>query len=161
MINGIVKLFYSEIVKTKMKQMPSDEYEIKDEYKKIQDITLRIDTVFLKVLKIMMIAIVSLISFRINLMLGVGIVLTGFLYIIYKNKVEDDVIKHLNQIKCNMDSNLEMIRISKFNEKIKSKLSIMITLLILGIMVDFNIIIIASFIIVFMFTIKDMYSNIK
>ena len=35
MINGIIKLFYSEVVKTNMKKMPNGEYSLKDEYKEI------------------------------------------------------------------------------------------------------------------------------
>ena len=31
MINNIIKLFYSEVVKTKMNNMPNEDYELRDE----------------------------------------------------------------------------------------------------------------------------------
>ena len=44
MINGIIKLFYSEVVKTNMKKMPNGEYSLKDEYIEIKNLTLYIDS---------------------------------------------------------------------------------------------------------------------
>ncbi|MCU9811725.1 hypothetical protein [Paraclostridium sp. AKS81] len=46
MINGIIKLFYSEIVKSKMKSMPSKEYDIRDEFKDISNIAMKVDSFF-------------------------------------------------------------------------------------------------------------------
>jgi len=45
MINGLIKLFYSEIVKTNMRNMNSNGYEVRDECKEIRNITLKIDSV--------------------------------------------------------------------------------------------------------------------
>ena len=40
MINGIIKLFYTEVVKTKMKNLPSEQYKIKDQFKKVQEVSI-------------------------------------------------------------------------------------------------------------------------
>ena len=40
MINNIIKLFYSEVVKTKMSNMPNEDYELRDGCKKFRKITL-------------------------------------------------------------------------------------------------------------------------
>ena len=53
MINGIIKLFYSEVVKTNMKKMPIGEYSLKDEYKEIKNLTLKIDSLMIKIIKFM------------------------------------------------------------------------------------------------------------
>ena len=47
MLNGIIKLFYSEIVKTKINNLDSSGYSLRDECKEIRNITLKIDSVFL------------------------------------------------------------------------------------------------------------------
>ena len=52
MINNIIKLFYSEVVKTKMSNMPNEDYELRDGCKKFRKITLKIDSYLFKGLKI-------------------------------------------------------------------------------------------------------------
>ena len=47
MINGIIKLFYSEIVKSKIKSMPNEEYSLRDEYKEISNIVIKIRSMYL------------------------------------------------------------------------------------------------------------------
>ena len=115
MINGIIKLFYSEVVKTNMKKMPNGEYSLKDEYKEIKNLTLKIDSLALNIIK---------------------------------------RIKHLKD-------NVEMTTLDVLTERGKSGINILITLLILGLITNFNWSIVISFIVVFLFTIKDIYSNIK
>ena len=48
MINGIIKLFYSEVVKSKMKNMQSKEYCFRDEFKDISNISMKVDNFFIK-----------------------------------------------------------------------------------------------------------------
>lgn len=52
MLNGIIKLFYTEVVKNKINNLPKDEYEINDQFKKIQNISCKIDSVIFTMLKI-------------------------------------------------------------------------------------------------------------
>ena len=51
MINGIIKLFYSEVVKTKIKNMQNNEYKFREEYEDIRNITLKVDSLFFKTIK--------------------------------------------------------------------------------------------------------------
>ena len=143
MINGIIKLFYSEVVKTNMKKMPNGEYSLKDEYKEIKNLTLKIDSLALNIIKLIIVMITLILAFEINTLLGIGLFLIEFLY-----------IKHLKD-------NVEMTTLDVLTERGKSGINILITLLILGLITNFNWSIVISFIVVFLFTIKDIYSNIK
>lgn len=157
MINGIIKLFYSEVVKVNMRKMPNGEYSLKDEYKEIQNLTLKIDSLAIKLLKFIIGIIILILGFEINKILGLGIFLIEFLYIIYKRKLEESVIESINNFKNNID----ITTLDIFSERAKSGINILITLLLLGFITSFNWAIVLSFIVVFLFTIKDIYSNIK
>ena len=52
MINGIMKLFYTEVVKNKMSKLPNGQYEVNDQFKKVQGISIKIDKVLFLVFKI-------------------------------------------------------------------------------------------------------------
>lgn len=157
MINGLIKLFYSEVVKSNIKKMPRGEYSLKDEYKEIKNLTFKIDNLVLKFIKIMLAFIILILSFEVNIILGIGIFLMEFLYIIYKKSLEDYV---LNKIKYFKD-NIKLPTLYMLSEKGKSGINILIIFLILGIITKFNWSIVLSFTVVFLFTIKDIYSNIK
>lgn len=157
MINGIIKLFYSEVVKANIKKMPSGEYSLKDEYKEIKNLTLKIDSLAIKLIKFMIGIIALILAFEINPILGIGLFLIEFLYVIYKKKLEQQILESINHLK----DNIEIPKLDILTEKGKSGINILITLLILGIITNFNWPIVVSFIVVFLFTIKDIYSNIK
>jgi len=157
MINGMIKLFYSEIVKTKMKGMSSSDYTLRDECKEIRNITLKIDSMFLKFIKLMMAMVILILAFNINTILGVGTFLVEIAYIIYKIKLEKQVRETIENLK----NNIELPKIDIVSERSKSGLNVLIMLLLIGLITEFNIPIIASFMLVFIFTIKDIYSNIK
>ncbi len=157
MINGIIKLFYSEVVKTNIKKMPIGEYSLKDEYKEIKNLTLKIDSLMIKIIKFMAGIITLIIAFEINIILGIGLFLIEILYAIYKRNLEQQI---LNNIK-NLKDNVEMTTLDILTDRGKSGINILITLLILGFITNFNWSIVISFIVVFLFTIKDIYSNIK
>lgn len=157
MINGIIKLFYSEIVKTKMKGMSSADYKLRDECKDIRNITLKIDSLFLKMVKLLLAMVVLILSFKVNLIFGVGIFLLEVVYIIYKIKLENQIRESIENLK----NNIELPKINIESPKSKSGLNVLVTLLLIGLISGFNIIIVLSFIVVFIFTIKHIYSNIK
>ena len=157
MINGIIKLFYSEIVKTKMKGMSSSNYTLRDECKEIRNITLKIDSMFLKFIKLMVAMVILILAFNINTILGVGTFLLEIAYITYKIKLEKQVRETIGNLK----KNIELPKINSVSERSKSGLNVLIMLLLIGLITEFNIPIIASFMLVFIFTIKDIYSNIK
>ena len=144
MINGIIKLFYSEVVKAKMKNLPSpsSEYKLRDECKDIQNITLKIDSVFFKGLKLIFGVLILFLAFNIKFILGIEVFLLEITYVIYKRNLEV-------RIKDSLD------------EKGKSGINLLASLIIIGILTGFNYIIVISFLTVFLFTIKHICSNIK
>lgn len=160
MINGIIKLFYSEVVKTKMKGMSSSDYKIRDEYKEIKNITLKIDSMFFKCLKLIMGSIILILAFNINILFGIGTFLVEIAYIVYKRMLEKQVKMSIDTIKNNINS-IELPKVNVVTERSKSQINILITLLVIGLLTSFNWSIVISFVVVFIFTIKDIYSNIK
>lgn len=157
MINGIIKLFYSEVVKTNIKKMPIGEYSLKDEYKEIKNLTLKIDSLMLKIIKFMVGIITIILAFEINTILGIGLFLIEILYVIYKRNLEQQILENIKNLK----DNVEMTTLDILTDRGKSGINILITLLILGLITNFNWSIVITFIVVFLFTIKDIYSNIK
>ncbi|MEG2983225.1 MAG: hypothetical protein RR835_00880 [Peptostreptococcaceae bacterium] len=161
MINGIIKLFYSEIVKTKMKSMPNKDYSLREEFKDISNIAMKIDNFFILVFKIILMLSILFISLSINLLFGIGVILIMITYVLYKTYVEaqvkDQVKDGMGYIKNNIEQGTQNI----VTDKIKQKINALISLLLIGIFSNFNYIIIGCFILVFMFTIKDIYSNIN
>ncbi|MBO3443329.1 hypothetical protein [Clostridium sp. CCUG 7971] len=160
MINGIIKLFYSEVVKTKMKGMSSSDYKIRDEYKEIKNISLKIDSMFFKCLKFIMGSIILILSFNINVIFGIGTFLVEVAYIVYKKMLEQQVKMSIDTLKNNINS-IELPKVNGVTERSKSQINILITLLVIGLLTSFNWSVVISFIVVFIFTIKDIYSNIK
>ena len=157
MINGLIKLFYSEIVKTNIKKMPSGKYALKDNVKIIENVTVKIDSLALKSIKLILCIMILILSFEINTILGIGVFLIEFLYIIYKRNLEKQILDKIENLK----KNIEIPTLDILTEKGKSRINTLIILLILGIITNFNWSIVLSFIVVFLFTIKDIYSNIK
>ena len=157
MINGLIKLFYSEIVKTNIKKMPSGKYALKDNVKIIENVTVKIDSLALKSIKLILCIMILILSFEINTILGIGVFLIEFLYIIYKRSLEKQILDKIENLK----KNIEIPTLDILTEKGKSGINTLIILLILGIITNFNWSIVLSFIVVFLFTIKDIYSNIK
>ena len=157
MINGIIKLFYSEVIKVKMKNLPSSEYKLKDECKEIQNITLKIDSVFFKGLKFIFGILTLFFAFNIKFILGVEVFLFEITYMIYKRSLEVRIKDGIENIR----SNIEITAINILDEKGKSGINILASLIVIGILTGFNYIIVISFLTVFLFTIKHICSNIK
>lgn len=157
MINGIIKLFYSEVVKVNMKKMPNGEYHLRDEYKEIKNLTLKIDSLAFKIIKAMLLIMILILAFEINMKLGIGVFLIEFLYIVYKRNLKHRVLDNISNLKNNINLSTSDI----LSDIGKSGINILITFLILGFITGFNWSIVISFIVVFLFTIKDIYSNIK
>lgn len=157
MINGIIKLFYCEVVKTKMKSMPSNEYKLREECEEFRNITLKIDSILFKAIKLILSIIILYIAFNISFILALGTLLVEIAYLIYKIKLEKQVRTSIKNIK----NNIEIPNINKINEKGKSGINVLITLLLIGFITGFNLIIMLSFVVVFVFTINNIYSNIK
>lgn len=157
MINGIIKLFYSEVVKTKIKNMQNNEYTFREEYEDIRNITLKVDSLFFKIIKFMVGILLLAISFEINIKFAIGVLLIEVAYLLYKFKLETQVLEAINDIK----NNIELPSIDVISERGKSGINALIIILLIGLITNFNWSIVISFIVVFIFTIKDIYSNIK
>ncbi|MBQ8999267.1 MAG: hypothetical protein IJ086_11355 [Clostridium sp.] len=157
MINGIIKLFYSEVVKTKIKNMQNNEYTFREEYEDIRNITLKVDSLFFKIIKFMVGILLLAISFEINIKFAIGVLLIEVAYLLYKFKLESQVLEAISDIK----SNIEFPSIDIISERGKSGINALMILLLIGLITNFNWSIVISFIVVFIFTIKDIYSNIK
>lgn len=157
MINGIIKLFYSEVVKTKIKNMQNNEYTFREEYEDIRNITLKVDSLFFKIIKFMVGILLLAISFEINIKFAIGVLLIEVAYLLYKFKLESQVLEAISDIK----NNIELPSIDVISERGKSGINALIMLLLIGLITNFNWSIVISFIVVFIFTIKDIYSNIK
>lgn len=157
MINGIIKLFYSEVVKTKIKNMQNNEYTFREEYEDIRNITLKVDSLFFKIIKFMVGILLLAISFEINIKFAIGVLLIEVAYLLYKFKLETQVLEAISDIK----NNIELPSIDVISERGKSGINALIILLLIGLITNFNWSIVISFIVVFIFTIKDIYSNIK
>lgn len=157
MINGIIKLFYSEVVKVKMKNLPSGEYKLRDGCKDIQGVTLKIDSLLLKFIKLVFAFLILILSFRVNFLFGFGMFLIEFAYIAYRKSVEREIKEQIE----NLRNNIEVQKNNVLGEKKNSFINVLIILLAIGAITSFNWSIVTCFLIVFMFTMKDIYSNIK
>lgn len=157
MINGIIRLFYSEIVKTKISNLPSSEYKLRDECKDIQNITLKLDSMFFRALKIILGTSILILAFKVKLILGIEVFLLEVAYIIYKRNLEAKIKESIEDIK----NSIEINKINFLDEKGKNGINLMISLIVIGILTGFTYIIVISFLTVFLFTIKYICSNIK
>lgn len=84
MINGIIKLFYTEVVKNKMGKLPRDEYQIREEAKVIQNVSNKIDKYTSVVLTILIPTLILYIIYKINLYFSLGVLILGIMYVFYK-----------------------------------------------------------------------------
>ena len=157
MINGIMKLFYTEVVKNKMSKLPNGQYEVNDQFKKVQGISIKIDKVLFLVFKILIALVVLFVASKINIYFGIGVFLTEIIYVLYKKSLKTKVEFEIENIKNNIQENQEQL----LKEKGKKDISCLISILLLGLITHFNIVIIISFCLVFGMTIKDIYLNYK
>ena len=157
MINNIIKLFYSEVVKTKMSNMPNEDYELRDGCKKFRKITLKIDSYLFKGLKIIFALFILYLSFHVKIYLGIGVLLVEGIYLVYKVSYEKQVKAAIENVKNNIETSADHI----VNENGKRGINLLITLLIISVITGFNYFIGISFIIVFIYTARNIYECFK
>ena len=102
MINGIMKLFYTEVVKSKISKLPNEQYEINSKFKKVQEISAKIDTILLYTLKILVAVAILLFSYKINIYFGIGMCLVEISYLFYKKSLKTKVEFEIENIKNNI-----------------------------------------------------------
>ena len=157
MINNIIKLFYSEVVKTKMSNMPNEDYELRDGCKKFRKITLKIDSYLFKGLKIILALFILYLSFHVKIYLGIGVLLVEGIYLVYKVSYEKQVKAAIENVKNNIETSADHI----VNENGKRGINLLITLLIISVITGVNYFIGISFIIVFIYTARNIYECFK
>lgn len=157
MINSIIKLFYSEVVKAKMSNMPNKDYELRKGCKEFRNITLKIDSYLFKGLKIILALFILYLSFNVRMLLGVGVLLVEITYLIYKVSYEKQVKEAIENVK----NNIEISANNFINENGKRGINLLVTLLIISLLTGFNYFIGISFIIVFIYTIRNIYDGFK
>lgn len=159
MISGLLKLFYSEVVKSRISDLKKKEYEIKEN--PIREVAAKVDDVFGKILKYLTALVIILISFNLSVLFGIGSMAILMLYTYYKvflqDKFRENIKENMEVIKNNIEGTSQKI----VTDSIKPKLNALIIILLIGLFTDFNLVSILAFLTVFVFTIKDLYSNIK
>ena len=157
MINNIIKLFYSEVVKGRMKSMPNEEYEFNEFAKKIKNIALKIDNYSIKLLKILLITFVLYLSFSINKFIGLVLYSLEIIYLIYKTKYEKKFTKTIAHVTNSIEISPEQF----VNEEGKKGINLLITLVVISLILGFNYYIAISFLIVFIYTSINIYKVLK
>lgn len=157
MINNIIKLFYSEVVKTKMSNMPKEDYELTKECQKFRNITLKIDSYLFKGLKIILALFILYLSFHVKIALGIGVLLVELIYLLYKISYEKQVKEAIENVK----NNIEISADNFINENGKKGINLLITLIIISLLTGFNYFIGISFVIVFIYTARNIYETFK
>lgn len=157
MINSIIKLFYSEVVKTKMSNMPNQEYELRNGCKKFRNITLKIDSYLFKGLKIILALFILYLAFHVKIILGISVLLVEAIYLIYKVSYEKQVKEAIENVK----NNIEISADNLINEDGKKGINLLITLIIISLITGFNYFIAISFIIVFVYTARNIYETFR
>lgn len=157
MINNLIKLFYSEVVKTKMKNMPNKEYELRNGFKQFRNVTLKIDSFFLKGLKIVLALFVLYLAFYVKTLLGIGVLLVELVYLVYKISYEKQVKAAIENVK----NNIEISADNFINEDSKRGINLLITLLVISLLTGFNYFIGISFISVFVYTARNLYITFR
>ena len=156
-IYNMIKLFYSEVVKTKMGNMPNEEYELRNGFQELHNVTLKVDSVILKGIKLLMAVFILYVAFNTRIFIGVGVLLIEGIYIFYKKNYEKKVKIAIENVKNNMEISKEQL----INEDGKKGINLLITLLVISIFTGFNYIIAISFILVFLYTAKNLYIAYK
>lgn len=157
MINGIIKLFYSEVVRSKINKLPSCDYSVRDECKDINKVTLKIDSILTKILISTILFLLLYFTYSINKNFAIILLSIYLISAFYRYFLKAKIKNYINEVKNNVDINNNNI----FSEKVKSGINILLIILITGFISDFNWVLFICFIIVFLFTIKNIYSNMK
>ncbi len=157
MINNIIKMFYSDVVKTKMGSMTNNEYELRPGCEKIIARLLKIENYILKTIKFILICFALYLTFKSSILLGFGLVLISTIYYTYKLRYKEKVKMFIEDKKNNSKEFINRF----INEKGKIGINLLITLMIITIFTGFNYFIGVSFIIVSIYTIGNIYQSFK
>ncbi|WP_455544498.1 hypothetical protein, partial [Intestinibacter sp.] len=142
---------------SKISKLPNEKYEINEQFKKIQAISVKIDKVIFFSLKILVAVVILYVASRINIYFGIGVFLVEIAYLFYKRSLKTKVVSEIKNIKNNINTNRDQI----LKEKGKKDISFLVSILLIGLITHFSWIVIISFCLVFGITVKDIYLNYK
>jgi len=137
--------------------MPNKDYELRKGCREFRNITLKIDSYLFKGLKIILALFILYLSFSVKILLGVGVLLVEVTYLVYKVSYE----KHVREAIKNVKNNIEISANNFINENGKRGINLLITLIIISLLTGFNYFIGISFIIVFIYTVRNIYEGFK
>lgn len=157
MINGIIKLFYSEVVKSKISKLPHKDYFVRNECKEINSLALKIDTFLGFVFKILAFGFLFYLTYNFNKFLLFLILTFISCNFIYQKTFKQKVKTYANDIKTVVSNKSKCI----LDEKIKSGINILCIILVVAFFTDFNWVLFLCFMVVFLFTTKHICSNMK
>lgn len=157
MLNGIIKLFYTEVVKNKINNLPKDEYEINDQFKKIQNISCKIDSVIFTMLKIFIAVMILIVSYKINVYFAIGSFFIEFAYVLYKKSFRTRAKSDISTIKQTINKNKDTILKARGTRNI----SFLISILLIGLITGFTWVLSLSFFVILVVTARDIYVNFK
>ncbi|MGL5717449.1 MAG: hypothetical protein ACRCXT_09160 [Paraclostridium sp.] len=152
MINGIIKLFYNDKVKSSMKNMPNKRYLLDNRIRRLKKISNTMDEVIKYILQVAIITSILIISFNNSLLLSCTIIAIMSINIIYKKHCNNDLPNNYRN-KINSFKNI-------FKD-VKKNLFAISSVFLIGIASDFNYVIVACLAILLVFTTKEIYSNIN
>ena len=137
--------------------MPNKDYELRKGCKEFRNITLKIDSYLLKGLKIILALFILYLSFHVRVLLGVGVLLVEVTYLIYKVSYEKQVKEAIENVKNNIEISADQL----INENGKKGINLLVTLLIISLLTGFNYFIGISFVIVFVYTARNIYEGFR
>ena len=140
-----------------MSNMPNKDYELRKGCKEFRNITLKIESYLLKGLKIILALFILYLSFNVRIFLGIGVLLIELTYLIYKVSYEKQVKEAIENVKNNIEISADQF----INENGKKGINLLITLLIISLLTGFNYFIGISFVIVFIYTAKNIYEAFR
>ncbi|KXZ39528.1 hypothetical protein SAMN05661008_01757 [Alkalithermobacter thermoalcaliphilus JW-YL-7 = DSM 7308] len=153
MISGLIDLMYKEVIKTRLNQMEKvDPCSVKVKHN--TKIVNKIDNVTIKFIKLGLCLLFFSIIFRGNIYLST---ISFLIYLIYRKMYKRKINSYLNLTKTKVQVKTKPV----FTESIKNKIKGMFIILILLTFSQYKGFYVAILMIVFMFTILDIYSNIK
>ncbi len=132
-------------------------YEIKDEERLnyVREAIFKIDSFFMKVLKVLLAVIIFTLAINYNLILGIGVLMVEGLFLIYYNTVQEFLIEYVQDVKENVEGVSSKVDFL-LEDSISSKIKLLVALLFIGLFLEFSMVLIICFAVLFLFTVGEI-----
>ena len=161
MISGIIKLFYNDKVKSEMKKMKDESYIFSDECKKFKKINKSIDDMILYVFKVVIISFIITTLLKYMSIVGYSLLFLMITHVIYKKIYEYKIERYCIDNDIRMRYNINSLG-NKINyTNIKVNIISALTIFMIGLVSEFNYIIIICLTIVFIDSLKKLLNKIN